>query len=51
MDVYTRVSDFVFFLIPAIAFGHDQEEDRYFFLEIAFMNYAIGFSNRPREDY
>ena len=47
--IYTRVSDFVFFLIPAIAFGHDENEGRYFFLEIAWMNYALGFSNKPQE--
>jgi hypothetical protein len=47
--IYTRESDCVFFLFPAIAFGHDQEEGRYFFLEVAWMNYALGFSNKPNE--
>lgn len=48
--IYTRDSESVFFLLPAIAFGSDWEEGRYFFLEVAWMNYALGFSNRPKND-
>jgi hypothetical protein len=39
--MYTRINRRVFFLTPAVAVGIDEFD--YFFIEIAWLNIAIGF--------
>ena len=41
--IYTRANDYVCFLLPTVAVGVDYNEGRPFFLEIAFLNFVIGF--------
>ena len=39
---YTRVNEYVFFLVPTIAIGVDYEEGKHWFIEIAWGNYVLG---------
>lgn len=39
--IYSRINERVFFLLPSMAVGVD--EDGTYFVEIAMFNFAIGF--------
>ncbi len=39
---YTRVNEYVFFLLPTIAIGVDYNEGKHWFVEIAWGNYVLG---------
>jgi hypothetical protein len=41
--IYTRVNDYVLFIIPTVAIGVDYNEGKHWFLEIAWFNYVLGF--------
>ena len=47
--IYTRVNDYVLFILPTVAIGVDYNEGKHWFLEIAWLNYVLGFGEANNE--